>query len=69
MLWDQNHKLIHANNTAIKNIKKLHNFNLKDGVSRKQWFVESIIKSGDLIVPKGMTKNEFILNVKKKFKN
>ena len=59
MLWDQNHKLIHANNTAIKNIKKLHNFNLKDGVSRKQ-LVESIIKSGDLIVPKGMTKDEFI---------
>ncbi len=59
MLWDENHKLIHANNTAIKNIKKLHNFNLKDGVSRKQ-LVESIIKSGDLIVPKDMTKNEFI---------
>ena len=59
MLWDENHKLVHANNTAIKNIKKLHNFNLKDGVSRKQ-LVESIIKSGDLIVPKGMTKNEFI---------
>ena len=59
MLWDQNHKLIHANNTAIKNIKKLHNFNLIDGVSRKQ-LVESIIKSGDLIVPKGMTKDEFI---------
>ena len=59
MLWDENHKLVHANNTAIKNIKKLHNFNLKDGVSRKQ-LVESIIKSGDLIVPKGMTKNDFI---------
>ena len=32
---------------------------MKDGVSRKQ-LVESIIKSGDLTVPKGMTKNEFI---------
>ena len=60
MLWDQNHKLIHANNTAIKNMKKLHDFDLKNGVTRKQ-LVKSIIKSGDLVVPKGMTQNEFIM--------
>ncbi len=59
MLWDKNHKLIHANNTAIKNMKNLHDFDLKDGVTRKQ-LVKSIIKSGELVVPKGMSQSEFI---------
>lgn len=35
MLWDKNHKLIHANNAAINNMKKLHDFDLKNGVTRK----------------------------------
>ena len=35
MLWDKNHKLIHANNAAINNMKKLHDFDLKKGVTRK----------------------------------
>ena len=60
MLWDKDHKLIHANNTAVENMKKLHGFDLKDGVTRKQ-LVKSIIKSGELEVPKGMTQNEFII--------
>ena len=60
MLWDKNHKLIHANNTAVKNIKNLHDFDLRVGITRKQ-LVKSIIKSGDLVVPKGMTQNEFIM--------
>ena len=60
MLWDKNHKLIHANNAAINNMKKLHGFDLKKGITRKQ-LVKSIIKSGELVVPKGMTEDEFII--------
>ena len=60
MLWDKDHKLIHANNTAVENMKKLHGFDLNNGVTRKQ-LVKSIIKSGELAVPKGMTQNEFIM--------
>ncbi len=60
MLWDKNHKLIHANNTAVENMKNLHSFDLKDGVTRKQ-LVKSIIKSGELVVPEGMTQDEFIM--------
>jgi PAS domain-containing protein len=59
-LWDKNHKLIHANIAAINNMKRLHNFNLKKGITRKQ-LVKSIIKSGELLVPKGMTEEEFII--------
>ena len=59
-LWDKNHKLIHANIAAINNMKKLHNFDLKKGITRKQ-LVKSIIKSGELVVPKGMTEEEFII--------
>ena len=43
----------------VKNMKKLHGFDLKDGVTRKQ-LVKSIIKSGELVVPKGMSQSEFI---------
>ena len=60
MLWDKNHKLIHANNAAINNMKKLHSFDLKKGITRKQ-LVKSIIKSGELIVPNGITEDEFII--------
>ena len=60
VLWDKNHKLIHANIAAINNMKRLHNFNLKKGITRKQ-LVKSIIKSGELLVPKGMTEEEFII--------
>jgi len=41
-------------------MKKLHNFDLKDGSTRKQ-LVKSIIKSGDLVVPNGITQDEFIM--------
>ena len=59
MLWDENNKLIHSNKLAKKISKETHKFNLKDGVSRKQ-FVGAMIKSGMLEVPKGTTIKKFI---------
>ena len=59
MLWDKNNKLIHSNKLAKKISKETHKFDLKDGVSRKQ-FVGAMIKSGMLEVPKGTTIKKFI---------
>ena len=59
MLWDKDNKLIHSNKLAKKISKETHKFDLKDGVSRKQ-FVGAMIKSGMLEVPKGITIKKFI---------
>merc|ERR1711991_184601 len=59
MLWDRDNKLIHSNKLAKKISKETHKFDLRDGVSRKQ-FVGAMIKSGMLEVPKGITIKKFI---------
>ena len=61
MLWDRDNKLIHSNKLAKKISKETHKFDLKDGVSRKQ-FVGAMIKSGMLEVPKGITIKKFIIH-------
>ena len=59
MLWNRDNKLIHSNKLAKKISKETHKFDLKDGISRKQ-FVGAMIKSGMLEVPKGTTIKKFI---------
>ena len=59
MLWDKDNKLIHSNKVAKKISKEMHKFNMVDGVTRKQ-FVTSMVNSGMLEVPKGISIKKFI---------
>ncbi len=59
MLWDKDNKLIHSNKVAKKISKEMHKFNMVDGVTRKQ-FVTSMVNSGMLEVPKGISVKKFI---------
>ncbi|MDA0763248.1 MAG: PAS-domain containing protein [Proteobacteria bacterium] len=57
LLWDKDHKLVMGNKVARK-IQKDLEYELKPGILRKD-MLENIIKKGFLVIPDGMTSEEY----------